>query len=51
MTMMDKSSRMIPNRTNITLNLKLNAGQVQSKTPFSFDTVETHRKFILSVIP
>lgn len=37
--MMDKSSKRIPNRTNIALNLYLNTGQAQAKTPSSFGTV------------
>lgn len=37
--MMDKSSRRIPNKTNMSLNLNLNTGQVQSKTLSSFGTV------------
>ena len=42
--MMDKSSRRIPNRTNITLSLYFNTGQVQAKTPSSLGTVENPSK-------
>ena len=42
--MMGKSSRRIPNKTAIALNLNLNTGQAQSNTPSSFGTLGNQYK-------